>query len=423
MGEEENDEEEEIFAFKYGADWPSAISDMGSVMLGGRPTNQTLGPVQQMKILIAAAQYRAPTPRRAGKGKPLPPSEYEGEMETDQRKKTQKEAQRLILPKCANESPDMFIRRLDAHKNAPEALIPPLRPPEDETNFIKRCIAVKETTEMPNHLILPKGAKESNAEFEERIAAAKKINTLIFPRGHHEKPDHWKARLQFAKKSKRVILPKSAEEPEKGFHMRVDMAPICEHIVHPFDPEREDEHGFMRRLKACHEKTALVFEPGDTRAIEDAIGPEHVHKDLPVDISEPSAHHVSTKKLMAEALAEEERFHEEEAKAQAAEEERKKKAEAEKNEAAEEAERVAARIAEMKLKQEEARKAAEEKERNASFSMEQISVKSIGFMPLKKLLMERGVPKETVFACANKFQLIEVAKKWGPELKIQFTED
>ena len=43
--------------------------------------------------------------------------------------------------------------------------------------------------------------------------------------------------------------------------------------------------------------------------------------------------------------------------------------------------------------------------------------------PLKKLLMERGVPKETVFACANKFQLIEVGKKWGPELKIQFTED
>ena len=37
--------------------------------------------------------------------------------------------------------------------------------------------------------------------------------------------------------------------------------------------------------------------------------------------------------------------------------------------------------------------------------------------------LERGVPKETVFACANKFQLIEVGKKWGPELKIQFTED
>ena len=112
---------------------------MGSVMLGGRPTNQTLGPMQQMKILIAAAQYRAPTPRRAGKGKPLPPSEYEGEMETDQRKKTQKEVQRLILPKCSNESPDMFIRRLDAHKNAPEALVPPMRPPEDESCFIKRC--------------------------------------------------------------------------------------------------------------------------------------------------------------------------------------------------------------------------------------------------------------------------------------------
>jgi len=89
----------------------------------------------------------------------------------------------------------------------------------------------------------------------------------------------------------------------------------------------------------------------------------------------------------------------------------------------------------VQIEQEEARKAMEEKERNASFAMEEICLTKIGFMPLKKardmrthrftcamrthavpnpcrvwqLLMERGVPKEEVFACANKFALSDVS--------------
>ena len=58
-----------------------------------------------------------------------------------------------------------------------------------------------------------------------------------------------------------------------------------------------------------------------------------------------------------------------------------------------------------------------------SFEMEQICLKTIGFMPLKKLLMERGVPKDEVFSCANKFQLCEIAKKHADEMKIQWMED
>mgnify|MGYP006950438916 CR=1 FL=1 len=41
-------------------------------------------------------------------------------------------------------------------------------------------------------------------------------------------------------------------------------------------------------------------------------------------------------------------------------------------------------------------------------------------MPLKKLLMERGVPKEAVFSCANKVALREVAAKHN--CKVVFTE-
>jgi hypothetical protein len=78
------------------------------------------------------------------------------------------------------------------------------------------------------------------------------------------------------------------------------------------------------------------------------------------------------------------------------------------------------RLQEQQKQQEEAAKAAEPPA--PSFSLEKIAINTIGFMPLKKLLMERGVPKEQVSACANKFALVEVAKKWGEELKIEWVE-
>ena len=92
--------------------------------------------------------------------------------------------------------------------------------------------------------------------------------------------------------------------------------------------------------------------------------------------------------------------------------------------AAKEDARVAERIAEMKLKQEEAHRLAEEEaNKKHSFAMEQIAINKIGFMPLKKLLTERGVPNDQVFGCSNKFALMELAKKWGDELKIQWVEE
>jgi len=42
----------------------------------------------------------------------------------------------------------------------------------------------------------------------------------------------------------------------------------------------------------------------------------------------------------------------------------------------------------------------------------EVSFGSIGFMPLKKLLMERGVPKDAVFSAANKVALKEIAAKY-----------
>ena len=422
LGALDGEDEEDLFAYNYGEDFPEAFTIMGTAMLGGRPVNRGLGPVQQVKILSTAAEFRAATPRKPGKGKPLPASEAEGEQETKARKDAQKSCRRLIIPKPKHEPSDAFIRRLDAHRNAPEALIVPMTPPEDETQFVKRMVAVKETVDTPDVLIFPKGPKETNAEFEERLSAAKKVAVIIFPRGKFESNPNWKLRLAAQMKSKRPILPKAEEEGDRGFKERCEYQPSCAKVMHPYDPKREDTDGYHRRLEANKEKTGVSFEPGDIKAVDAILGkPKKVELN---DAHFGEEHHVDAKAELKRELSDARHIHEAEEKSAKALDEEARKEEEEEHAKELEEERVAARLAEMKLKQEEERKKKEEEEAKAaaSFGMEKVEISKVGFMPLKKLLMERGVPKEQVFACANKFALIEVAKKWGPELKIEFVD-
>jgi len=419
----DEDEEEEIFAYDYGEDFPDSLELMAKTLLGGRPTNRTLGPLHQLKILSVASEYRAPTARRAGKGKMLPRSDFEQDMEYESRKNAQKATQRLILPKPKNESSDAFIRRLDAHRNVQEAVIVPMTPPEDEVLFAKRMMAAK-ANETPNAIVLPKTTRESGAEFEERLEVAKKSPCpLIFQRGAHESGAHFKTRLGAQTKCRKPILPRSSDEPDKGFADRCKMQVVCEKIVHPFDPKREDEHGYFRRLQANKEKSALAFEPGDKKAIDDAIGVER-EKKAP-STKEVASDEPSAAELMQQAEAETSQANKKLMEAEAKEAARLKAEEEEKLEAQAEADRVAQRIAEMKVKAAEAQAAAdaEAERKKHEFSFERININSIGFMPLKKLLMERGVPKDVVFGAPSKFALQEVAKKWGEELKIEWTTE
>ena len=170
-------------------------------------------------------------------------------------------------------------------------------------------------------------------------------------------------------------------------------------------------------------RTALSFEPGDANAIIAAIGEEVAKKEPKAAASAPSAAPAAAD-VMAEALAEEEAIHAAEARSAEIAAEKAAKEAAALSEKEQEDARVAERIANMKLEQERARKEAEEAmNKKHSFAMEQIAINKIGFMPLKKLLMERGVPKEEVFACANKFALVEIAKKHADELKIEWVEE
>jgi len=418
-----DEEEDDIFAYDYGTDFPEALTVISAAITGGRPLNRSLGPLQILKIIAAAGEYRAPTPRRPGKGKPLPRVDAEKDMENEARMSAQKACQRLIVPKVKSESADAFIRRLDAHRSAPEALISPLAAPETEILFVKRMVAVKATYETPNVLILPRHARETEAEFEERLALCKKTPCLVvFPRGDAENGVQFRTRMGHQARARRPILPKAAGEPEKGFAERCKLQLSCERVIHPFDPKREDVPGYFRRLSAHKERYGLSFEPGDKKALDAALGLEK--KPLAagiVDVSDPPE---SAAALMKKAEAEAEKRRVEEAvKSKALEEKDRLAKETEEAEKLD-AERVEQRIADMKQKAKEAQEAQEvQLMRKKSFDLEQININLIGFMPLKKLLMERGVPKELVFSAANKFALQEVAKKWADELKIEWVTE
>ena len=410
------EEAETLFAYDYGEDFPESLVDLGRLLLGGRPINQLMDPLQQIQVLATAAEFRAPAARGAGKGKLLPFSAFEKEMERELRKSAQTLTHRLVLPKRKVESSDAFIRRLDAHRQATEAIIIPLTAPEDEALFAKRMIAVK-ANETPNCIVLPKTARESVQEFECRMEMAKKSpSPLIFPRGTHESGAQFHTRLQAQLKSKRPIVPRSIDEPDKGFSERCRLQPKCEKVIHPFDPKREDEQLYLRRLMANSQKSALAFEPGDKRAIDDAIGTEH--KQTARKVEPVTALGSSAADLMSAAEEETVKAKVARPEAEAAEAAKLAEAQTEEEEAALAAERVAQRIAAMKLKAAEEVATACRK----SFALEQISIDAIGFMPLKKLLIERGVPKEEVFGAPTKFALQEVAKKWDEVLKIEWTE-
>ena len=47
----DDEDKRALFAFKYGTDFPEALTSMTKAVLAGRPVNSTMGPVQLMKVL------------------------------------------------------------------------------------------------------------------------------------------------------------------------------------------------------------------------------------------------------------------------------------------------------------------------------------------------------------------------------------
>ncbi len=423
-----------VNAIHYNIKVDEAFRICAEAFLGGAPLNESASPSHQMTILSKAATFRAATPRRPALGKPLPKGVYEGQQELIARNDCQKVARRLILPKGlstsspserrrslqpSTESSEMFIRRLDAHREAPDAIIAPQSRSEDDISFIKRMVAVKANAgNAATSIILPKSSVESAAEFEARLALAQTLAGIVLPRGSEESSTQFARRLAAQGKISSTLLPRSANEPDALLTQRLKLQPKCDGFsIHPYDDSREDVASYAARLAAQAETPYTNLAPGAIRAskpdTEAAAPPDsptsidsplkELAEEAPVEIPE------STVDVVLDAPPRpslRRRSASEDARAKAA------------------AEAAAAQAVSENPVQETNAQAADghDAASHQASNVERIAINKIGFMPLKKLLVERGVPAEQV-GVANKMALKQVADAWADTLQIEWYED
>jgi len=244
-------------AYNYGDDTPAAWDVLARGALG-RPISTRISPVLFLEELNEALLFappvkarlgQRPKPAGPGKTKALAASSVERPEETERRRAAQNDCRRLILPRTADEASDVFLRRLDAHQNAPEALVAPLSKPEDTKSFLRRMVAVKKN-EAAGLLVMPRAKAETAEQFEARMALCEACPATVFARGAHEDPTDFKARLDAQSKCRRPIMCRSDGEPASLFRRRCAVSRACLDVVHPYDAARESADDFTRRMDA-----------------------------------------------------------------------------------------------------------------------------------------------------------------------------
>ena len=147
--------------YEHGEDFPSTLNELSRVYRN-RPMSST-DPYEMLIDLDEAGTYHPPPRQRgvrpglANQGKaPLKcmlkddTGTIEKPEETEQRQQAQARSKRLILPKTAKEKKghqDLFLRRLDAHREAETTLVAPIGPAEDSDDYIARVIAIKQAAQ------------------------------------------------------------------------------------------------------------------------------------------------------------------------------------------------------------------------------------------------------------------------------------
>jgi len=248
--------------YEWGSDWPE-VFDVLSMAKQNRTLSKLMSPlsvIEELNKLYIVARAR---PGKPG-GKPLPAPPHEKEQENEARKKAQKETLRAILPKGKKEGGDLFLRRLDAHKINPNALLVEQMGAESDIETVKRFIATKEN-ENEGVLVFPKTEHENEAEFLSRLEVAKKIKALVFGKGENETGDDFKLRMTTVPKSKAPIMVRSYGEPEKSFKTRIELQKSFDGTVPPFLAKKESEKEYAVRLKLQKDSITEINEPGDAK--------------------------------------------------------------------------------------------------------------------------------------------------------------
>jgi len=263
-------------------------------------------------------------------------------------------------------------------------------------------VATKENP-TPGILLLPRTKHESNKEFEERLEVAKSCPASILGRGGHESSANFKTRLQYQAKISKTIMPRSDDEPEKHFVERCRLQQQCDHVVHAYDAKREDHKLYSARLEAQKDKTGVPVEPGDKKKC-----------DVFLKAMEASAADATTAKLPSSAPAPEPAAPTSEPHTEPGAPEPGPDPEPELEPAPVPAQKFGFFPGPVKTAEEPT-----EPPPVPILEIEKVDINTIGFMALKTMLTDRGVPKSAVTAAPNKFSLKEVAAKY--DCKIEFT--
>ena len=85
--------------------------------------------------------------------------------------------------------------------------------------------------------------------------------------------------------------------------------------------------------------------------------------------------------------------------------------------------RVTARMADMRAAQEAARASEEEARRQERLGPRRVNERTIGFVALKTMLLERGMTRGLLDACTSKPALVAAAQAWPAGLNIEWVDD
>jgi len=439
--------------FAWGGDYPAIIGSMVREVLG-RPTSENFGPFDLMRTMNETFKHELPvSSRRKGvaqvaKSKALPASRDEREEETTRRKEAQAESNKLILPRPKHEPSELFLRRIDAHRTNPDAIIAPFSlETEEPMQCVKRFVATKNMAH-PGLMVLPKVKVETATEFEQRLAVCQKCPSLVLPRGVHESADDFKRRMAKQAEATAAIMPRSAKEEPTDFQNRCVLAVRCEETIHPYDAARETLSAFECRLRAQKEYSSEALAPGDEKVLK--LCP-------PVLSNVANAPGLSSKKVEpvqeqqggeATDAKQKEEDDEEGQRQQQDDQEPRAKLEVEveapsaplssgakpvESAKVESGSAVSSTCAASPSKFGQAGHTGvvlgptflrpsepEETKRPSQMEELQVSFANMGFMPLKRLLIERGVPKEEVNKASNKFLLKEIGDKYAEMYKLSF---
>ena len=241
---------------------------------------------------------------------------------------------------------------------------------------------------MPN--MIPKTNLETDDMYALRCDVAKRAKCVVLPRAKTEKLQDFEERMVLQMNSKTTIMPKQpAPKPKKE-------EPAVEPESTSEQPRAEGELSKKKESKYAVKADAYTV---DLEALNKTRA-EHAAKQPLLTPEERKERREAARKMVQGKADDEEvptgsaGISKEDAEQKVAELMERRKEEA------------AARAA---LAAEAALKPPEE---------ETVDFERIGFMQFKKLLQDRGVPKEALFSCANKVALKELALKEQATCKV-----